>query len=470
MKDTMFTQTYQMKQFKKVYIIRDNSITNEPCNYYFEGTEDLNPTKEVIHGTSFHQAPSVFLHWMKKLEHTEYACGLMLDTRAIKPEEALTRLREGDTISVPNRFVLHLTAEWYGELLAKGVQVVIDHSYECDAFWYFGRLFKYLKQQGVLPNKNLKLLIGSVAKNNKLMFELQKEFGCDIIDTDFFRMYEAWFQSGQFYDDRHFPMKLPIQFDPADLDIPKSHTFLNLNRYCKPARYALVEYCRLKGYTNDAIISARWSTSTKDDIEFNDNIAQFISDLDSGASWFHELAGDLGINTFNIISTLDKHYPIRAEEELDSIYQTDRHNNKDWYEQSFYSLVSESYFDDYIVCHTGPSDFKIDPYDLLFVTEKTYKPIYCGHPFIICGQAGTLAHLKSLGFETFDNLFDETYDTIQDRHLRFKAVCEQIDNFEMSLHYDHITKEKIIHNRNHMLDTTIVKNITTKLLKRLQWL
>jgi hypothetical protein len=170
------------------------------------------------------------------------------------------------------------------------------------------------------------------------------------------------------------------------------------------------------------------------------------------------------------MSTLDKHYPVRAEEELDSIYQTDRHNNKDWYEQSFYSLVSESYFDDYIVCHTGASDFKIDPYDLLFVTEKTYKPIYCGHPFIICGQAGTLAHLKSLGFETFDNLFDETYDTIQDRHLRFKAVCEQIDNFEMPLHYDHITKEKIIHNRNHMLDTTIVKNITTKLLKRLQWL
>ena len=100
-----------MKQFKKVYIIRDNSITNEPCNYYFEGSEDLNPTKEVIHGTSFHQAPSVFLHWMKKLEHTQYACGVIVETRSVKPDEALSRLREGDTISVPNRFVLHLPFE-----------------------------------------------------------------------------------------------------------------------------------------------------------------------------------------------------------------------------------------------------------------------------------------------------------------------------------------------------------------------
>ena len=94
--------------------------------------------------------------------------------------------------------------EWYGILLAKGVEILIDHSYECDAFWYFGRLFKYLKKQGVLSNKNLKLLIGSAIKNQELLPKLEKEFGCTIIDTDFFRMYEVS-KSGQFYDDVSFP-------------------------------------------------------------------------------------------------------------------------------------------------------------------------------------------------------------------------------------------------------------------------
>jgi hypothetical protein len=45
------------------------------------------------------------------------------------------------------------------------------------------------------------------------------------------------------------------------------------------------------------------------------------------------------------------------------------------------------------------------------VSEKTYKPILAGIPFILWGhQGGILAHLRNLGFKTFSPFIDETYD------------------------------------------------------------
>ena len=40
----------------------------------------------------------------------------------------------------------------------------------------------------------------------------------------------------------------------------------------------------------------------------------------------------------------------------------------------------------------------------------------------------------------------------------------------MDIHYDHITKEKIIHNRNVMMSVPKVKKITKTLLERIGWL
>ena len=52
------------------------------------------------------------------------------------------------------------------------------------------------------------------------------------------------------------------------------------------------------------------------------------------------------------------------------------------------------------------------------VSEKTYKAIRVGLPFIIfAGRPGILKHLRSLGFRTFHPYIDESYDypTIHER-------------------------------------------------------
>lgn len=67
------------------------------------------------------------------------------------------------------------------------------------------------------------------------------------------------------------------------------------------------------------------------------------------------------------------------------------------------------------------------PYN--FITEKTFRPIANGRPFIILGPTHTLSFLQSLGFMTFSSIIDETYDDLIDPELRFDAVCVTVKNF-----------------------------------------
>jgi len=62
-----------------------------------------------------------------------------------------------------------------------------------------------------------------------------------------------------------------------------------------------------------------------------------------------------------------------------------------------------------------------------WITEKTVKNLYIGKPFVVMGGAGTLAKLRSFGFQTFSPWIDETYDTINNNYERFQAITQEID-------------------------------------------
>ena len=61
-----------------------------------------------------------------------------------------------------------------------------------------------------------------------------------------------------------------------------------------------------------------------------------------------------------------------------------------------------------------------------FLTEKTFKAIKHGQPFILVGCAGSLVALRSLGYRTFDHAIDNSYDTIQNNTERWIAVRSAI--------------------------------------------
>ena len=67
----------------------------------------------------------------------------------------------------------------------------------------------------------------------------------------------------------------------------------------------------------------------------------------------------------------------------------------------------------------------------LQLTEKSFKPIALGMPFVLTATAGSLAYLRSYGFQTFGEFWDESYDLETDDFLRAEkvaAVLRQLDD------------------------------------------
>ena len=82
--------------------------------------------------------------------------------------------------------------------------------------------------------------------------------------------------------------------------------------------------------------------------------------------------------------------------------------------------------------------------DRLFLTEKSFKPAGIGMPFINLGNPGTLARLRDLGFYTFSNWFDESYDLDLPLEKRIDIV---VDNIKMLSRLDNT---QLIKMRNQM--------------------
>ena len=67
----------------------------------------------------------------------------------------------------------------------------------------------------------------------------------------------------------------------------------------------------------------------------------------------------------------------------------------------------------------------------LHLTEKSFKPIALGMPFILTATAGSLAYLRGYGFQTFGEFWDESYDLETDDFARAEkvaAVLKQLDD------------------------------------------
>ena len=76
-------------------------------------------------------------------------------------------------------------------------------------------------------------------------------------------------------------------------------------------------------------------------------------------------------------------------------------------QESFVYLVTETCFWE-TKCH---------------LTEKIFKPIVSRMPFLLVGPAHNLKYLRSYGFKTFSDFWDESYDDIEDPIQRLSAVC-----------------------------------------------
>jgi hypothetical protein len=63
------------------------------------------------------------------------------------------------------------------------------------------------------------------------------------------------------------------------------------------------------------------------------------------------------------------------------------------------------------------------------LTEKTFKPICLQMPFVMVSTKGSLEYLRRYGFQTFDQLWSEEYDSMDD-DIRLTAVAELLKHLD----------------------------------------
>jgi hypothetical protein len=100
-------------------------------------------------------------------------------------------------------------------------------------------------------------------------------------------------------------------------------------------------------------------------------------------------------------------------------------------------------------------------------SEKLVKAIGCCRPFIEVSAPHTLRDLHELGFQTFPDIIDESYDSIEDPYDRMDAIQEQIKK----IHKLSLTeiKDYIIHNEKKFYSNYKVMKRLYKETKKLNY-
>jgi hypothetical protein len=141
----------------------------------------------------------------------------------------------------------------------------------------------------------------------------------------------------------------------------------------------------------------------------------------------------------------------------------DQHNDhhlhvSEHYTQSYCHIVLETHFD-------------ADQSGGAFLTEKTFKPIKHGQPFVIVGAPGTLQALRDLGYRTFDHAIDNSYDLETDNTRRWQKILtavQKIHDQDPDRWFAQCLDD-VIHNQQHFLASKKdrLNNLYDKLLHQL---
>ena len=180
---------------------------------------------------------------------------------------------------------------------------------------------------------------------------------------------------------------------------------------------------------------------------------------DSYFSWlnrYYSPSASINIVKKFLLSENDiKHTFLKMEEFLNSapyILDFNSAEINDWLNQRL--LIPEHFLNSYFTFVTETTFEDCNEENVLFVTEKVYQPIIQYNPFIVAAGVGFLEHMRSYGYNTFPEIFNESYDSEPNLKLRTKMIIDNIENvcklpYEQlnEIYYDTSFQNKLIHNR-----------------------
>ena len=110
-----------------------------------------------------------------------------------------------------------------------------------------------------------------------------------------------------------------------------------------------------------------------------------------------------------------------------------------------------------IVCETSIDSGRI------YLTEKTWKPLIAGHPFVAQANPGYYNFLQRLGFRTFSHVWNENHNDPVD----IVETCKWIKKQSRS-HIVEDTLEVVKHNSQHAMDLSWIKDYHYEQLAKLK--
>ena len=128
------------------------------------------------------------------------------------------------------------------------------------------------------------------------------------------------------------------------------------------------------------------------------------------------------VNNKLIPPGFQKYYLLNSSKTLDTqineLHVSKMHQIIPEYYDSFVNIISETFF------YQGTHDDMHPTEKPIFLTEKTDKCFTAAQPFIVFSIPNYLKHLKELGFKTFSNWWDESYDNELDDTIRLHKIQE----------------------------------------------
>jgi len=197
-----------------------------------------------------------------------------------------------------------------------------------------------------------------------------------------------------------------LNSDAMLLDKPYPKRYLNFNRRWRLHRPTIVALLHAKGLLDKGYVSMAPSDDGRDwekmvpwMINFNEKDEELYQLLKSHEQELLNLP-PLYLDTDELVNN-------RADFEKSSLYL---------YENSLVSLVNETNYYTHYAAESAR-----------FLSEKIFKPIAVGHPFIIASVPKTLELLKCLGYKSFHPFIDESYDDEFDDFERMKKILREVE-------------------------------------------
>lgn len=321
----------------------------------------------------------------------------------------------------PNTF---LTSEIKSRINAGKALLVLNHSHErthlySNPFYEhsWSRLFKKLESSGIDLNRIVFL------SGDRNIEEIFKEKGNDLnvigIDSLEF-IYNEWISKHKIPKTTNF-----------SLDKEKDFLFLNAvpREHRCVLRYLLKKEKLLRKSINSWVIG-------DNQVKIHD-IVRFIERCHLNIS-----AKDVFLTSITEKKLDTEYFDLRSKGTQNVLHPA-------WLEKTCFSFAVET---DYVN-------------DVLLISEKTYKPIVFMHPFMVYSHPNHLKHLQDCGYETYPEMFDESYDYQTDDD-KIRTIINNLKTFkDRAAGKEKIINEKIIHNQQHFLRQPCAEKTKQKLLE-----